>query len=99
MTKEFRLSNSTALVADVGGTNVRFAMADLDAQVVPSFDTSAYRPAIDELSRLEIDPPRLREDARRWFDMRNGIARYDGIYRRLISRKTSTSRGAWEASE
>jgi glucokinase len=33
------LTNPTALVADVGGTNVRFAMADLDTQVVPHFDT------------------------------------------------------------
>jgi glucokinase len=33
------LSNPTALVADVGGTNVRFAMADLEGQVVPHFDT------------------------------------------------------------
>src|SRR4029078_4786955 len=39
VTKEFDLSNSTALVADVGGTNVRFAMADLDGHVVPHFDT------------------------------------------------------------
>jgi glucokinase len=33
------LSNPTALVADVGGTNVRFAMADLEGRVVPHFDT------------------------------------------------------------
>ena len=66
---------------------------------MPSFDPPAYRQAIDGLSRLEIDPRKLREDARRWFDVRNGIAKYDGIYRRLISRKTSINRGAWEASE
>jgi glucokinase len=29
----------TALVADIGGTNARFAMADLDGPVVPSFET------------------------------------------------------------
>jgi glucokinase len=33
------LSKETALVADIGGTNARFAIADLDGPVVPHFDT------------------------------------------------------------
>ena len=33
------MSKDTALVADIGGTNARFAIADLDGPVVPHFDT------------------------------------------------------------
>ena len=33
------MSLGTALVADIGGTNARFAIADLDGMVVPNFDT------------------------------------------------------------
>ena len=33
------MSLGTALVADIGGTNARFAIADLDSMVVPNFDS------------------------------------------------------------
>ena len=33
------MSQNTALVADIGGTNARFAIADLDGPTVPHFDT------------------------------------------------------------
>jgi len=53
--------------------------------VVSSFDPAIYRQAMDDLDRLRIDPAQLRERARRRFDVRNGIAGYDGIYRRMTA--------------
>ena len=45
-------------------------------------------------SCVNVDPQGLREAAHSRFDVNTGIARYAEIYRRLTSRKTSTSRGA-----
>ena len=57
MTKEFVLSNPTALVADVGGTNVRFAMADLDVtrQMADFYSKMAPQGAdqVSSVGRLE----------------------------------------------
>jgi glycosyltransferase involved in cell wall biosynthesis len=53
--------------------------------VVPSFDAAAYRDAIEQLSRMRIESLQLREEARRWFDVRSGVAKYDGIYRKMTA--------------
>jgi glycosyltransferase involved in cell wall biosynthesis len=88
------------VVTNSGVGDVDQIIADLGAGVVvSSFDSAAYEQAVETVSNLKIDPRQLREHARRWFDIRHGIEKYDGIYRRMISRKASTSRGACEASE
>jgi glycosyltransferase involved in cell wall biosynthesis len=53
--------------------------------VVSNFDAAAYRSAIEQLSRLRICAEELREKARAWFDVRGGIAKYDGIYRKMTA--------------
>ena len=72
------------VVTNSGIGDVEPIVKDLRAgSVVASFDAAAYRQAVEDLSKLAIDPHRLREDARSLFDVRGGIAKYDGIYRRM----------------
>jgi glycosyltransferase involved in cell wall biosynthesis len=52
--------------------------------VVQSFDEPAYRRALDELDALTPNVDRWRAAARRWFDLRTGIGRYDAIYQGLL---------------
>jgi glycosyltransferase involved in cell wall biosynthesis len=74
------------VVTNSGIGDVAAIVRDLRAGVVvPSFDTAAYRDAIEQLARLRINPQQLREGARRWFDVRGGISTYDGIYRRMTA--------------
>ena len=88
------------VVTNSGVGDVAAVVEELEAgAILSSFDATAYREAIDHLSHLKVNPQQLREDSRKLFDVRQGIANYDCIYRRMTSRNTSTSRGAWEASE
>jgi len=89
------LAAGLPVVTNPGVGDVAAIIEELGAGVlVKGFDEDSYQGAVDDLSRLRIDPEQVRDQARRWFDVRSGIARYDGIYRRMTSRKTSTSRGA-----
>jgi len=75
------------VVTNSGIGDVESIVKELGAGVVvSSFHNEAYRQAVADLSDLAIDPHRLREDARRLFDVRGGIAKYDGIYRRISVR-------------
>jgi glycosyltransferase involved in cell wall biosynthesis len=51
--------------------------------VVGDFNDQSYRQALDELERLEPDMDRWRQVARKWFDLEQGVERYDAIYRRI----------------
>jgi glycosyltransferase involved in cell wall biosynthesis len=74
------------VVTNSGVGDVAAIVEELGAgAVVSSFDPAAYRQAIDELAQLKVDPQHLREKARRWFDVRAGVAKYDGIYRRMTA--------------
>jgi glycosyltransferase involved in cell wall biosynthesis len=74
------------VVTNTGVGDVEEIVRELDAgAVVSGFDAESYRAAIEQVSTLEIAPARLREQARRWFDVRGGIAKYDGIYRRMTA--------------
>lgn len=67
---------------------------------VRRFDDSAYSDALDRLEQLRPDMDRWRAAALRWFDLDEGVRRYDLIYRDpTTSRNSEISRGAWEASE
>jgi glycosyltransferase involved in cell wall biosynthesis len=74
------------VVTNSGVGDVEAIVAELAAgAVVSTFDPPAYRDAIERISRLGIAPGELREKARKWFDVRGGIAKYDGIYRRMTA--------------
>ena len=50
---------------------------------VERFDRSAYGEAFVRLEQLHFDEDRQRDAVRRWFDLAEGVRRYDAIYRRL----------------
>lgn len=69
---------------DVG--DVERTMAETGAGVVVrGFETDAYRRALDELASLKPDMQKWREASRRWFDLENGVERYDAIYRQMAT--------------
>ena len=53
--------------------------------LVREFADAAYRDALDELSILKPDMTRWRKAARRWFDLDDGVDRYDEIYRSILA--------------
>jgi glycosyltransferase involved in cell wall biosynthesis len=57
--------------------------------VVDRFDDKAYRKALDELERLKPDMARWRTAARNWFDLDQGVERYDAIYRAITKSRDS----------
>ena len=67
---------------DVG--DVASIMAETGAGVVvEAFGDRAYRKALEELEVLQPDMAQWRQASRHWFDLQNGIDRYDEIYRSL----------------
>lgn len=68
---------------DVG--DVARIMAETGAGVIiEAFGDRAYRKALEELEVIQPDMERWRQASRRWFDLQNGIDRYDEIYRSLM---------------
>ncbi len=67
--------------------------------VIERFDAAAYGEALARIDTIPPEPLRWREGARRWFDLHDGVARYDAIYRGVSEEKSSTSRGACDTSE
>ena len=57
--------------------------------VVDGFDDEAYGRALDELERLNPDMTQWRAAARTWFDLDQGIERYDAIYRAITASRDS----------
>lgn len=53
--------------------------------IVDRFDAAAYGDALDQLEGLQPDPRRAAKATRRWFDLEEGVRRYDALYRRLSS--------------
>lgn len=49
--------------------------------LVQGFDDASYRNALDRLERLGADKSHWRKSARTWFDLEQGVERYDVIYR------------------
>lgn len=68
--------------------------------LVERFEDDAYRDALDRLEKLGIGREEWRDRARQWFDLGEGVRRYDAIYREAAADlNSSTMRGAWEAKE
>jgi glycosyltransferase involved in cell wall biosynthesis len=61
---------------------------------VDRFDPGAYRAAIDALDRLPLSSEDIRREGWRWFDLEQGIASYDAIYRRLAEGATEVKERA-----
>jgi hypothetical protein len=81
------LSLELPIVTNSGVGDVARVIEETDAGVVVHrFDDHAYRGALEQLERLRPDMSRWRTAARRWFDLAEGVERYDAIYRRVIGR-------------
>jgi glycosyltransferase involved in cell wall biosynthesis len=72
------------IVTNAGVGDVAEIMADSGGGVVlRSLDPASYAAAICELDRVQIAPEEIRAGGRRWYDLAEGIKRYDLIYRGL----------------
>ncbi|MGQ0559092.1 MAG: glycosyltransferase [Sphingosinicella sp.] len=72
------------IVVNAGVGDVAEIIEDtLGGVAVSRFDEAAYERAIAAAENLADEPAARRERALRWFDVRTGIAAYDGIYASL----------------
>lgn len=73
------------MITNGGVGDVERIMGETGAgAVVRGFDQASYVAALDELEQLTPDMSRWRSAARRWFDLEQGVARYDRIYASLM---------------
>lgn len=54
---------------------------------ITAFSPAAYESAVRAIDALDSDPYAIRESARPWFDLADGVHAYDRIYRQLLSRQ------------
>ena len=81
------LASGLPIVTNSGVGDVASILNELGAGIILShFDKSAYRHAVNQLTDMDFNAEQIREEARRSLDVRVGIARYDGIYRRMTIR-------------
>jgi glycosyltransferase involved in cell wall biosynthesis len=84
------LSLELPIVANAGVGDVEATMADTGAGVVVrEFSPDAYRRALEELVVLRPDMDKWRRASRCWFDLQNGIDRYDAIYRKTAGSRAT----------
>lgn len=80
------------VVANAGVGDVEEVLCDTAAGVVvTAFDEDSMRSAASELVALRPDPRNIREGARRWFNLKEGITKYHEIYAAL-GKRTASSR-------
>ncbi|HJU76779.1 MAG TPA: glycosyltransferase [Sphingomicrobium sp.] len=78
------LAMGLPVIANTGVGDVANVLEQSGAGVaVESFDDESYRSAMRALEALDKSPEEIRQGGRRWFDLELGVARYDGIYRRM----------------
>jgi glycosyltransferase involved in cell wall biosynthesis len=83
------------VVTNSGVGDVARVIEETDAGVVVHrFDDETYHGAVDQLERLKPDMDRWRTAARRWFDLAEGVERYDAIYRRIMARADKQERAS-----
>ena len=68
--------------AGVGDVERILSMSNAGA-VVSGFDPASLRRAAVEALELAGQRERIRDEARRWFLLQDGVARYDSIYRSI----------------
>jgi glycosyltransferase involved in cell wall biosynthesis len=74
-------------VANAGVGDVDLITKETSAGVlVQSFDAPSYSRALEALQRRDVDLVRWRKAASRWFDLNQGVERYNAIYRGLAPR-------------
>jgi len=72
------------VVSNAGVGDVDEVIADTHAGVlVERFEDRSIENGLDRLAALPLTSSEVREGARRWFDLENGIAAYDRVYRSL----------------
>ena len=72
------------VVTNAGVGDVDRILAETDAGVsIAALDTPGYERALDHLAALQPDMRRWREGRARWFDLAEGVRRYDAIYAEL----------------
>ena len=78
------LASGLPVVANSGVGDVAEIVRDCRAGVVvDGFDAESLHQAATTAARLATSPEAIRTAARRWFDLGQGVARYDAIYRSL----------------
>lgn len=86
------LALELTVIANNGVGDVERVIEESGAGViVDRFDEQAYLGAIDRLDTLKPDMKRWRTAARRWFDLKAGIDRYDAIYAGLAARRPKSA--------
>lgn len=55
--------------------------------LLDDFNDEAYGAALNALARLKPDMPRWRSASRHWFDLDNGVKRYDALYAEIAERE------------
>ena len=74
------------IVANAGVGDVEQLVEEMGCGVtLPEFSPGYYENALDQLEQLESSASARRDEARRRFDVKIGIERYDRIYRELTS--------------
>jgi len=76
------LAAGIPMVVNAGVGDVDQVMADTRAGVVVNaFDRANLLAAVDELDSRPVSPRDIRAGAERWFQLKDGIERYDTVYR------------------
>ena len=74
------------IVANAGVGDVEQLVEEMGCGVpLREFSPGHYENALDQLEQLESSASARRDEARRRFDVKIGIERYDRIYRELTS--------------
>jgi glycosyltransferase involved in cell wall biosynthesis len=81
------LAMGVPVIANSGVGDTSEILRDSGAgAVLDSFDEPALHAAVAMIDRARLSPEKVRGVAIRWFNLKDGIARYDSIYRSIEAR-------------
>jgi hypothetical protein len=87
------------VISNAGVADVAAILAESGCGVgLLSFDAEAYAAAILELERSTMTAADIRASGRRWFDLAEGVRRYDDVYRGLSAGKRESGGSRAEAA-
>lgn len=73
------------VIANAGVGDVAEVLEESGAGVVvDSFDPTSLRHALDAASRLGLTRAQIREAALRWFNLADGVEKYNCLYQQLL---------------
>jgi glycosyltransferase involved in cell wall biosynthesis len=87
------------VISNAGVADVAAILAESGCGVgLLSFDAEAYAAAILELERSTMTAADIRASGRRWFDLAEGVRRYDDVYRGLSAGRRESGGSRAEAA-